>query len=488
MSANALLEDTVDGTAALFDGEWIPSSLTCDVYEKATGEVMARVGQAEVADVDRAAQKAGNGQHEWQRMAPEARERVFRRAAQLVEAHWEELAELIMRETGGTRGKAEMELRTTCSSLNRAAAMLSEPQGLIFPSAAGRMSYGRRVPHGVVAVISPFNFPLLLTVRAVAPALGAGNSVIIKPDPQTPLSGGFLIARIFQEAGLPAGALHVLPGGADVGEALCEHPLVRMVAFTGSTGAGRRVGELCGRHLKKASLELGGKNPLIVLEDADLELAASAAAFGSWMHQGQICMAAGRILVHQNVADELVSRLVDKARLLKVGDPLREQVQLGPVINQHQVDRISRLVDEAVQAGARLVAGGEAKGLFFPATVLDEVAPGMSAFEEEIFGPVACITRFRTEDEAVHLGNETEYGLTAGIISADVPRARKLSERLRTGIVHVNDQTVASDRNAPFGGFGASGNGSRIGGPSDWEEFSTWRWLTERDEPPKYPF
>ena len=480
-----------DGTwgGRIFTGTWTDGAGGySDVIDKSTGNRLSKIGVATTQDLMHAAERASKAQSAWVAMTGEERASVFRRAAALVEAHGDEAALWIMRESGATRAKANMELRSTLATLHNAAAMLSEPQGLVFPAKPGQLSYGRRVPHGVVGVISPFNFPLTLAIRAVAPALATGNAVILKPDVQTAVCGGVFIARLFEEAGLPAGTFQMLPGGIDVGEALCTDPHISMIAFTGSTAAGRRVGALCGGHLKKVSLELGGKNSLIVLDDADLDLAASNAAFGAWMHQGQICMATGRILAHEQIADELVSRLVDKARRLKVGDTSADNMQLGPIINQRQIERVDHLVRQTVEAGATLHAGGTFDGLFYRPTVLSGVVPGMAAFDEEVFGPVASITTFATDDEAVQLANKTDYGLSAAVISRSVGRAMALGNRLATGLLHINDQTVAGDPNIPYGGRGASGNGSRIGGPANWDEFTQWQWVTLRDTPPRYPF
>jgi benzaldehyde dehydrogenase (NAD) len=475
-----------DGKIQL-DG-WTSAAATYDVTDKASGDKLGTIGVAAPADVARAAALARSAQQGWFAQPLEVRAAVFRKAVLLLERHAEELAEWIMRETGAVRGKANVELRRASDILNESASMITEPCGLVLPSDPGRMSLCRRLPHGVVGVIAPFNFPLILAIRAVSPALAAGNAVVLKPDPQTAVSGGVLIQRLFEEAGLPAGLLNLLPGGAEVGEAVCTDPNIAMIAFTGSTAAGRRVGELAGRHLKKVSLELGGKNSLIVLEDADLDLAASAAAFGAWNHQGQVCMTTGRVLVHERIAPQLAERLVEKAKALRVGDPMSGQVALGPVINQTQLQRIDAIVRDSVAAGAQLLAGGSYEKLFYQPAVLAAVQPGMRAFDEEIFGPVAAITPFSSDEEAVELAGRTEYGLTAGIISRDVSRALALGSRLNVGVLHINDQTVVQGSQTPFGGRGASGNGGSIGGPANWEEFTQWQWVTIKSEPPRYPF
>jgi benzaldehyde dehydrogenase (NAD) len=260
-----------------------------------------------------------------------------------------------------------------------------------------------------------------------------------------------------------------------------------MIQFTGSTAAGRMVGQTASRHLKKVSLELGGKNSILVLHDADLELAAKTVAWGVYLHQGQICMSTGRVLVDRRILEPFKAKLAEIAARLPVGDP-REGSVIGPLINQRQYDHVAKVVADTVAAGATLETGGPAQGLFYAPTVLTGVEPGMPAFEEEIFGPVAVITAFDTEDQAVTLANATEYGLSAAILSRDVGRAMALGDQLRTGLLHINDQTVNDDVVNPFGGTGASGNGTSIGGPANWEEFTAWQWTTIRATPPQYPF
>jgi benzaldehyde dehydrogenase (NAD) len=325
-------------------------------------------------------------------------------------------------------------------------------------------------------------------MRAVAPALALGNSVLLKPDHQTPVYGGALIARLLEEAGLPAGVLEVLPGKADAGQALVADPRVPMISFTGSTRAGKIVAATAAEHVKKVSLELGGNNATIVLADADPEAASSVGAWGSFLHQGQICLTTGRHLVHRRIADEYLDRLAARAARLKVGDPTQDDVQIGPVINATQLANVDRIVRASAEAGAVIRAGGTHENLFYAPTVLADVTPDMPAFTDEIFGPVAPVTVFDSEDEAVALANGTAYGLTASIITAEPFRGWKLAERLRAGMVHVNDTTVNDDPTAPFGGVGASGNGGRYGGQANWEEFTQWQWVTVRDTPPAYPF
>jgi benzaldehyde dehydrogenase (NAD) len=466
---------------------WAALGQSSDVIEPATGQVLGRVAIATRDNIASAAKHARQAQSAWAATPYDERGAVLRRAADIAEQNREEIIDWIIRESGSIRPKAEFELAVTIKALREASAMPSQAQGQVLPSEPGRLSIARRRAIGVVGVISPFNFPLYLAIRAVAPALAVGNSVVLKPDPRTAVCGGYSIARLFEDAGLPKGVLHVLPGGGEAGEALCSDPNVGMIQFTGSTAAGRRVGKVAGEHLKKLSLELGGKNALIVLEDADLDIAIANASWSVYLHQGQICMSAGRILVHSKIAADFSKRMADKARSLPVGNPTTGQVALGPLINQGQADHASRIVNKSVEQGAKLAAGGSAKGLFFEPTVLTGVKPGMAAYEEEIFGPVASISVFDTDDEAVRMANDTDFGLSAAIISSSVGRAMAIGEQLRVGLLHINDQTVNDEVVNPFGGVGASGNGTSIGGPANWEEFTQWQWMTVKGVAPRYP-
>jgi benzaldehyde dehydrogenase (NAD) len=331
--------------------------------------------------------------------------------------------------------------------------------------------------------------PTILAIRAIAPALALGNAVILKPDPRTAISGGAMFARIFEEAGVPAGVFQVLPGGADVGEALVVDPAVRVIAFTGSTKAGRAVGALAGQHLKRAHLELGGNSALIVMGDVDVTAAASVGAWGTFAHSGQICMATSRHLVHESIAEEYTQVLADKVKDLPVGDPFREQVALGPIIDANQRDRVHGLVTSSVEAGATVRTGGTYEGLFYRPTVLGDVPVHAPAYQQEIFGPVAPVTPFSSIDEVAALAAGTEYGLSLGILTRDVYAGLQLAERIPAGLVHINDQTVNDEAVAPFGGVGASGTGSRHGGAqANIEAFTETQWVTLRGDLPAYPF
>lgn len=470
----------------IFTGEWTPGSGTTEVKEPATGDTLGCIGMASQGQIAESAAQAGRAQSEWRALPYDARAAVLRRAASIAEENLMEIVDWLVRESGSTRLKATFEAQVSIKALHEASALPSRSAGEVLPSQDGRLSLARRRPLGVIGVISPFNFPLYLAMRAAAPALALGNAVILKPDPRTAVCGGVSIARIFELAGLPAGVLHVLPGDGAAGAALVADPNVAMIQFTGSTPAGRKVGEAAGRHLKKVSLELGGKNALIVLDDADLDLAVANAAWGAYLHQGQICMATGKILVQRPIYDRFIEKLRQKALGLKVGNPMDDSVNLGPLINAAQRDHVAKVVEAACSAGATLEVGGKYSGLFFEPTVLSGVDENNPAFNEEIFGPVAIVVPFDSEDEAVRLANSTEYGLSAAVISADTGRALTLGERLKTGLLHINDQTVNDEAINPFGGVGASGNGTSVGGPANWEEFTQWQWLTIKSEAPLY--
>ena len=470
-------------------GAWITGSGDpLDVIEPATGAVLAQLGTATASDVYEAAARAAAAQKGWAAKNPEDRAAVLRRAGQLFTDHAVEINDWIVRETGAIPSKAQLETHIAANECFDASALPHLAQGEVLPSNEARWSFARRKPVGVVSVIAPFNFPLILSIRAVAPALATGNAVLLKPDPRTTVSGGVVLQRIFEEAGLPEGLLQTLPGAAEVGVAVVDAPQVGLVAFTGSTAAGRKIGEAAGRLLKPVHLELGGNNALIVLPGADLDLAVSAAAFGSFMHQGQICMTTGRHLVHESLFDDYVSALSDKAKNLPVGNPAEDPVALGPIIDEKQAAHIDELVEDARSTGATVAAGGERTGLFYSPTVLTNVTPDTRAWREEVFGPVAPVMTFSTVEEAVRLANDSEYGLSIGILG-EVGLAMKVADQLDSGKIHINEQTVSDESQAPFGGTKDSGNGTRIGGlQNNLETFTEVQWLTVRPEIAPYPF
>ncbi|MFD3589472.1 benzaldehyde dehydrogenase [Streptomyces sp. NPDC058683] len=466
-----------------------PGQGTVTVTEKATGESLGEVGVASAFDVASAAAAARQAQAAWADLPGPARGDIIRNFSRLVLEHADEIAEQIVRETGSIGPKGQWEVHMTAREALEAAHLGSAPVGVMAASAEpGRRSYARRVPIGVVGIITPWNSPFLLGTRAIAPALAAGNAVLLKPDPQTPICGGVMFARLLEEAGLPAGLFHVLPGGIPTGEAVVNEPGVDMVSFTGSTRAGRLIGAAAGGMLKRVSLELGGNNPYIVLPGVDIDAAASAGAWGSFFHQGQICLTTGRHLVHESIVEEYTEALVQHASQLVVGDPYRNEVHLGPIVNARQAQNVDRVVAETVQQGATIQVGGQRDGLYYNPTVLTGVTPGMPAFDEEIFGPIAPITTFGTDEDAIALANRTSYGLAAAVVGPDLARAQRIADRLHTGIVHINDQPVLHEVYGPIGGVGVSGNGYNHSTLTNADQFSEWQWVTVRDDIASYPF
>jgi len=470
-------------------GEWTTGrGGTYAVVEPATGAELGTMGQADAEDVAEAADTAYAAQREWAALPHTARAAVLRRAGDLWTEHAAEIRDWNVREVGCIPPMADFAIHVAAEECYQAAALPGMPIGQVLPSEQPRLSMSRQLPAGVVAVISPFNVPIILGIRSVAPALALGNAVLLKPDPRTAVTGGTLMARVFEEAGLPPGVLQVLPGGADVGEALVTHPHVRVISFTGSTGVGRSIGELAGRHLKRAHLELGGNSALLVLDDADVDQAVGLTGWASFLNQGQICMTTGRYLVADRLYDDFVERLAAKAAALPVGDPFTDQVALGPVIDERSRDRIHGLVTGGVEQGARLAAGGEYDRLFYRPTVLADVPLTAPVLTEEVFGPVAPVTRVSGVEEAVWMAADSDFGLSLGIVTRDVMRGLALAEQIPTGIVHINDQTVNDEANVPFGGLGASGLGRIGGAAANIEAFTETRWITVRGEPATYPF
>jgi aldehyde dehydrogenase (NAD+) len=362
-----------------------------------------------------------------------------------------------------------------------AAAVCYQPLGEVMPSAYGKLSLVVREPLGVVATISPWNAPLLLSSRGIAVALAVGNTVVLKPSEETPVAGGVILAQAFEEAGLPKGVLNVVSCSrehvTEVGAELLENPAVRAVSFTGSTAVGKQIGAKAGGLLKRACLELGGKDALLVLDDADMERALSAASFGSFMHQGQICMSVEKIVLHEKIAAEFTERFVEHVRGLKMGDPHEPGNIIGPIINQKQLDKIRDQVDDAVAKGAKVLVGGKHKGLFFEPTILTNITRDMKVMREETFGPIAPVVTVGSVDEAIEVANDTEYGLSAGIMTRNEERGLAVARRLNTGMAHINDSSVNDEPHVPFGGVRASGLG-RHGGKAGIDQFTEMRWIT----------
>jgi acyl-CoA reductase-like NAD-dependent aldehyde dehydrogenase len=479
----------------LIGGEQVPaaSGKRTEDRDPYTGEVVATVPAAGPQDATRAVDAAAAAFEQWAAMAPSERRGLFLRAADLLSSRAEEAAALMTAETGAIRPWGLFNVALAAEMLREAAATVTQPLGELLPtSTPGAISMSFRQPAGVVASFAPWNAPIILGIRSVAAPLAVGNTVVMKPSEHAPLSAGLFLADILQEAGFPAGVCNVVTTAPEeapsVAEALIADRRVRRVSFTGSTRVGRWIGELAARNLTPAVLELGGKNSVVVLDDADLDYAVDAIAFGAYMNSGQICMSADRVLVQRAVAGELTSRLAAKASKLPAGDPRDPGTLIGPLITARAADRVADLVDEAASAGAQVCAGGgRPQGALYPASVLSGVTPRMRVDTEEIFGPVCTVLPVEDEDEAVAVANASPYGLSAGVITEDVRRGLDVARRLRTGIVHVNDQSVDDEPQAPFGGVGDSGYG-RFGGRAGAEAFSELRWVTLQHGHRRFPF
>ncbi|WP_020495885.1 aldehyde dehydrogenase family protein [Sciscionella marina] len=470
--------DAADG--CVYSGGWrAGGGGTLAVVSPGDGGRLGFAGIADEHDVRRAGASAVAAQAEWGRTSFRTRADVLMRAADALRDLRADVENVLVRESGSLPAKAAHEVDKAIDELIAAAGLVTMPQGDLLPvEDPATLGMARRIPVGVLGVIAPWNAPLMLAMRSVAPALALGNAVLVKPDVKTAFSGGAVIAHIFERAGLPAGVLHVLPGGPETGEAVVRSPHTNAISFTGSSAAGKRVGEIAGGLLKRMVLELGGNNAFIVAADADLDQAVACGAGGTFRHQGQICMATGRHLVHESVAEEYVERLRAAAEGMRLGDPLEPGTTLGPLITVAQAERVHGIVEAAIADGARLVHGAAHDGAFYQPTVLDGVTAENIAFRSEIFGPVAPITRFSTEAEALALANATEYGLSVAIHSRDTARALGFAARLRAGMVAINGQTIYDAAHIPMGGLGASGNGGRHGGHWNLDEFTYWQWVT----------
>ena len=473
------------------DGEWRPGSGSWDVidFNPYDDEKLASITVATVDEVDQAYRAAERAQKAWADTNPYARRSVFERVLRLVEDREQEIADLIIAELGGTRVKAGFELHLAKEFLRESVHLALRPAGRILPSPGeGKENRVYRVPVGVVGVISPFNFPFLLSLKSVAPALALGNGVVLKPHQNTPIAGGTLIARLFEEAGLPAGLLNVVVTDiAEIGDAFIEHPVPKVISFTGSDQVGRHVATVCAANFKRSVLELGGNSALVVLDDADLDYAVDAAVFSRFVHQGQVCMAANRVLVDRSVADEFTEKFVAKVRTLKVGDPSDPETVIGPVINSAQANAVSGVGEQALAEGATaLVHGGTTNNLVEP-SVLTGVPADSPLLQQEVFGPVVFLVPFDGEEEAVRIVNDTPYGLSGAVHTGNIERGVSFAKRVDTGMFHVNDGTVHDEPIVPFGGEKHSGVG-RLNGETTLEAFTTVKWISVQHGRSGFPF
>lgn len=462
-------------------GEWESSNGTFADYNPATGDVWANVPNGNRADAKRAIEVAAEAQVAWAALPHTERAKVMFRVADILERRKQDSIDAIVAETGGWVGKGMFETGYVASIYRAAGVAAYQVKGEIHPSDHNKISMVTRQPLGVVSVIAPWNFPMILSSRGISVALAVGNAVVLKPSEETPYTGGLFLAEIFEEAGLPKGVLNVITCSrenvAEVGDEMISNPLVKAISFTGSTAVGRKIAAQAGGLLKRVCIEAGGKDALLVLDDADIGKAVDAATFGSFMHQGQICMSVERVVVDELVADEFIGRFVKNAQSLGVGDPTQMGNVIGPIINQNQLNKIHAQVTDAVNKGATLLTGGTYEGLFYQPTILSDVTPEMDIYNEETFGPVAIILKSNGTDDAVRIANDSQYGLSAGVMTRDEEKGLSVARRLETGMVHINDSSVNDEPHTPFGGVKGSGLG-RHDGQASIDTFTEMRWIT----------
>lgn len=466
------------------------SGATFERLDPVTGKVASTAAAAKAEDAVAAVKAAQAAFPGWSGLGPTARRQMLLKAADAMEAHVEDFTKLMIEETGGTGPWAGFNVMLAASMMREAASLTTQLTGEVIPTDKPNcLSMAVVRPVGVVLGIAPWNAPVILATRAVATPLACGNTVVLKASEVCPGTHQ-LIGKVLTEAGLPEGVINVVTNAPEdaheVVSALIEAPEVKRISFTGSTRVGRIISELAGRNLKPVLLELGGKAPMIVLDDADIDAAVNAAAFGMFMNQGQICMSTERLIIDEKVADEFVEKLAAKANALPAGNP-REHVVLGALVNLSAAERMDELVADAIEKGAKKVAGGERDGAIVPATLIDNVNDTMKIYKEESFGPVKPIIRVKGDDEAVRVANDTEYGLSSSVFSQNVQRAMAVAERLETGMCHINGSTVQDEAQIPFGGVKSSGHG-RFGGKWGIAEFTETRWITIEDPKQHYPF
>lgn len=463
------------------NGQWVQPAGTFDDMNPSDGSVWAKAQDGGTSEARSAIDAAQAAFPAWSTLMFQERAEYMLNIADIIKRRQTDYAIANQGEAGGWFGKGMFEAGYAVEVFRAAAAMCYQSVGEILPSEHGKLSTAQRVPMGVISVISPWNMPCILTARGFAFPMAAGNTIVLKPSEDTPFCGGLFFAEVLEEAGVPPGVFNVVTSSrdrvAEMGDELVENPLIKGISFTGSTLVGRSIAAKAGAHLKKCCVELGGKDSLIVLDDADMERATSSASFGGFMHQGQICMSVEKVLVHESIYHDFLTQLKARVAKLKMGDTGDKSNVIGPLINDRQVERVASQIEDAVAKGAKVEIGGGVSGRFVQPTILTNVDTSMKVWQDETFGPVVVVVPFSTDDEAIALNNDTEYGLSSGIITRNEARALAMSKRLETGMCHVNCSSVNDEPHVPFGGSKASGVG-RHGGRWSMETFTETRWIT----------
>ena len=463
------------------NGQWVQPAGTFDDMNPSDGSVWAKAQDGGTSEARSAIDAAQAAFPAWSTLMFQERAEYMLKIADIIKRRQTDYAIANQGEAGGWFGKGMFEAGYAVEVFRAAAAMCYQSVGEILPSEHGKLSTAQRVPMGVISVISPWNMPCILTARGFAFPMAAGNTIVLKPSEDTPFCGGLFFAEVLEEAGVPPGVFNVVTSSrdrvAEMGDELVENLLIKGISFTGSTPVGRSIAAKAGAHLKKCCVELGGKDSLIVLDDADMERATSSASFGGFMHQGQICMSVEKVLVHESIYHDFLAQLKVRVAKLKMGDTGDKSNVIGPLINDRQVERVASQIEDAVAKGAKVEIGGGVSGRFVQPTILTNVDTSMKVWQEETFGPVVVVVPFSTDDEAIALNNDTEYGLSSGIITRNEARALAMSKRLETGMCHVNCSSVNDEPHVPFGGSKASGVG-RHGGRWSMETFTETRWIT----------
>lgn len=495
MANDITIDDNWNGL--YIDGDWIPSQdgSTLPVEDPSTRETVTKVPSATEADVNSAYEAAVAAQEDWGEQPPAHRQAVVQQLIQTIEEHSEDIINLLTHEVGGSRIMGETSIQIANDHASEAATLPRRMKGEhVDSNIPGKENHVKREPKGVVTVISPWNFPLNLSMRAVAPAIAAGNSVVLKPSTNSPITGGLLFGKLFEKTDLPDGVLNVVTGrGSEIGDAIASHPKSDVVSFTGSTEVGQHVAGLAGENLAVPAMELGGNNAFVVTDDADLEYAIDSATFGSFVHQGQVCISINRHIVHEDIYDEYVERLVERAEELQVGSAHEEHAEVGPIIDESQRDEMLDYVEETTEAGATLKTGGDTidleeveDSLVVEPTVLSDVTNEMAAACNEHFGPIAPVIPFSDIDEAIEIANDTEYGLSGAVHSDDLEVAKDIADRMETGNVHINDQPINDEAHVPFSGIGASGMGT-YNSDAFLREITETKWVSIQHQPREYP-